>query len=726
VLATNDGAGGFAVSASDAHGFTASPSAGPVQVGFSDVDNDRDIDLFVALPGRFVFLSNRRDGTFHDVAEASGLDAAAIAPGSVALADLDKDGWMDLVSTGDAGVEWRRNRNGGFEAAVQVGNGAPHGLAVIDFDNDGFLDLATGGTLFRNEGAGGWARIETGHPGADRTVLLAMDVDRDGDLDLAARGDDGKVSLLSNEGGNARSWIVVDSRGVGDNSFGVGAKVEVLAGSLRQKFEVVDAVPLHVGLGDRERVESVRHLWPSGVLQDEIDLPAGGSSEITQLDRKGTSCPLLYAWRGGEWRFVTDFLGGAAIGYRHADGSYSVPDTDEYVLVEDGLEALDGRLRLRVNNQLEEVIWFDKLELVVVDHPRGTQIYPDERLMPEPPFPPFRLFASGDVRPVAGARQVERDTDAASLLAARDGRFVEGFALLPYKGYAQRHTLELDLGRLPERGRVVLLLDGWIDYADSTANVAASQAGAVLEPPRLTVSDGAGGWRETGHRMGFPAGLPKTMAVDLTDLLTRSDPRVRIATTMRIYWDRARVMVGGEDTPVSVRRLRPQRAELRFGGFPRPVGPPGPTPRAYDPQQVDGVATWKAHVGAYTAFGDVTGTVAEIDDRLVTTRNGDEIELTFVAPPPPAPDVERSFLLFADGFGKDMDPNSAASERVGPVPFHGMPTYPYGAQVTPPHEPAPGPVRTVFESPRGWPGAPPQPLAGLDVGPGDETAPGGS
>jgi hypothetical protein len=179
---------------------------------------------------------------------------------------------------------------------------------------------------------------------------------------------------------------------------------------------------------------------------------------------------------------------------------------------------------------------------------------------------------------------------------------------------------------------------------------------------------------------------------------------------MRIYWDRARILVGGREIETRVRRLAPLTAQLRFGGFPRPVGS-GPTPLAYDPNSVALRSPWKAHVGLYTAFGDVADLINRLDDRLVTTRNGDEIELAFQAPPAPAPGLVRSYLLFADGFGKDMDPNSRGSDLAGPLPFHEMTEYPYSGARVPAATTDDRATRRVLPSPRGWPGALPQPLA---------------
>jgi Tfp pilus assembly protein PilF len=710
LLATNDGSGSFTTGSSE-HGLEIPAGSRVLGIEVVDYDNDRDIDLAAVTAQGVHLFSNNRDGTFTDVADQAGIGQLAVESGR--FADLDKDGWMDLVAGTGEGPRVLRNVRGRFETATPLDPSGTSGAGPalpLDFDNDGFIDVVAGRdglALFRNEGRSSWSRVADAIPAMAASPTAAFDVDADGDLDLVVVGEESGV--LVNEGGNANNWMSIEPRGVGDNDFGIGTKVEVLAGALRQKFEVTSPLPLHVGLGSREQAEAVRLLWPGGVLQDELNQPAGQVASIEQLDRKGTSCPLLYAWRDGGYRFVTDFLGGCAIGYQHARGVFSTPDTDEYVKIEGGLTERDGKLHVRLNNQLEEVIWFDQTQLVVVDHPQGTEVFPNERLMPGPPFPEFELFASSDVRPVRSAVDPATGHVLTEWLAERDRRWVVEFDLLPYKGYATMHTLEIDLGDVPSDRRVVLLLDGWIDYADSSANIAAQQAGVALVPPRLYVADGVDDWREVQGLMGFPAGLPKTMAVDLTGALNGAQ-RIRIETNMRIYWDRARVMVGGERTPLTVRRLDASSAELRFGGFPREWSADGRMPYGYDPDTVEPSRTWKAHVGRYTAFGDVTGLVRDIDDQFVTTRNGDELELVFESPGPVPAGQTRTYLLYADGFGKDMDPNSAANNEVGPIPFHGMPTYPYGDEVTPPaaaSEVAAIPARVVPQSPAGLPGAPP-------------------
>jgi hypothetical protein len=83
--------------------------------------------------------------------------------------------------------------------------------------------------------------------------------------------------------------------------------------------------------------------------------------------------------------------------------------------------------------------------------------------------------------------------------------------------------------------------------------------------------------------------------------------------------------------------------------------------------------------GHYTREGDVRELLLRSDDMFVVGRPGDEISLSFDAsslPPLPA-GWTRTFLLYADGFSKEMDINSASPDQLVPLPFHGMSGYPY-------------------------------------------------
>ncbi len=88
--------------------------------------------------------------------------------------------------------------------------------------------------------------------------------------------------------------------------------------------------------------------------------------------------------------------------------------------------------------------------------------------------------------------------------------------------------------------------------------------------------------------------------------------------------------------------------------------------------------------GHYTRTGDVRELLKSSDDMFVISRPGDEISLSFDAtqlPPLPA-GWTRTFLLYADGFSKEMDINSASPDQVAPLPFHGMSRYPYSPPET--------------------------------------------
>lgn len=670
----------------------------------SDLDDSRDVDFLVVNYGSPTrLMNNLRDGRFQTVDSPALGSAQAF---SVAAGDFDRNGLMDL-SLPAAGSLWFRNlghdRFEPTKSPVRI-DGPVLSSQFFDFDNDGDLDLLVlaapylgavqpvpGRNLYLLANRNGELVDVSNQAGLDRIMGLAVrgaaiaDWDNDGDLDFVVTVNGGRPLLFRNDGGNRNNWLDLSPVGTNSNRSGLGVKAEIRAGALWLKqehfgahgFLAQNSPVLHFGLGRHSQADIVRLLWPNGVLQSELDRPANQHLQIEELDRKGTSCPILYVWDGSTYRFQTDFLGGSAYGSLLAPGVFNYPDTDEYIKLNRSDVALrNGRVEITMNNQLEEVILFDQLQLVVVDHPEDYDVFPDEKLLPGPPYQPFRLFGVTAARPPVSAVDWA-GRDVLRQISQIDREYPELPRLLPFKGYAEEHELILDLGK-DAGDDSVLLLHAWIDYADSTSNLAASQAGIHLIPPYLQVQDESGHWVTVNDRMGFPAGLPKTMTVDLSGLFRSASRKVRIVTNMRIYWDQILVAKAAPREDLRLHRISAATAELGYRGFPLFYSPDGRLPKVYDYQRSMN-SEWKVHVGAYTRFGDVLPLLERRDDQFVITRSGDEIRAGFDVSGLPELPVgwTRDYLVYVDGFGKDMDPNSAAPHFLGPLPFHGMTAFPY-------------------------------------------------
>ena len=677
----------------------------------SDLNNDRAIDL-VLTGDTTTILLNPREGAFKAL---DGFKPAAPAHtrGVVAF-DFDKDGWMDLAFTesGSPAVSlWRNVKGATFERvdlpATAMREG--YGLAALDYDNDGWLDLVAVGTggggavlevlrnvqgHFEDVTAGVRAATLAAQSLKQPRAVLAGDVDGDNDVDLVITdlGVAGPL-VVRNEGGNANHAVRLALTGLNDNRSGVGTKVEVQAGAIWQKFETVAASgylgqsspEILAGIGQGTQADVVRMLWPTGVVQDEIQLAAGERHAITQIDRRGSSCPVLFSWNGTRFEFISDTIGPAVIGHWVAPGEYDTPDTDEFVKVEgDKVRAHDGRLSFHFTEPMEEINYLDQVKLFVVDHPGDSEVYPNEYFAAEPPFPADRTIATRTPHLPRGAWD-DQGQDLMPMLRAADHQFVKTFADAPFKGFAQLHALELDLGPLTPGAPVRLLMRGLTDYFTATSMYAADQAKVKVIVPYLEARLPDGSWKRVSDDIGFPAGLLRTMVADLTGKLPPGATRIRIWTNLKIYWDQVLIDTTPSGAiPVTRTEIPLVSAQLAHRGYPREVPGRLSSDIHYVFDQVSSTGPYARHQGFYTKYGDVTPLLRHVEDHFVIFGSGDDVAIDFDASklPPLQRGWKRDYEIYLNGFVKDMDFWGAFAETVAPLPFRQMPSYPYPAGIS--------------------------------------------
>ncbi|HEX5136078.1 MAG TPA: VCBS repeat-containing protein [Planctomycetota bacterium] len=626
-----------------------------------DVEDDQDVDLLVTSAAGNAWFENRRELRFtkHDLPQGEGLEAR----------DVDND-LLEEVRIGTTVWKWK---DGAFAKVAEH-------FALTDLDGDGVVDT----------------KPQPGLASEGRPIrAIDSDFNRDGSCDLLALTDT-RLDLFLSVRAAACGWIDVRPRGLKTNELGIGTSVRLRAGDLRIGATCRDGL-VSFGLGRRSMVDAIFLRWTNGVEQGSVTPRVASCTEIEEREGEVGSCPFVYAFDGERWHFVADCQSGTPLGLPVATGVYLPARSNETILVPgETLKAVNGVIRLDLAEEFRELFYVDQVVLRAIDHPKDVRPVLNEgfRVMS---FPEFRVHALDDLRPPVAARD-QAGKDILDLVRSRDGRHWKGFEPLDgqYTGLAREWAITLDFGDVIRGGsggdpaRVLLVMDGWVEFPTCSASIAASQSKTVhFMPPVIEVPQADGTWKVAEGDPGFPAGKGKAVLVDLTGKLG-VDGRIRIRSTQRIHWDAFSISTG----PDRDRKITPLRligAVHKYRGIGRRVDDPdGEQPWRYSHDDLLAFVPYdQMPTGMVTKYGEVREFVADIDDRYPIMASGDVIELSFDSTELPIlpQGWVRDFCFTTEGWVKDADMNQAVRETVRPLPFHGMSGYPYDE--TKEHHPQP-------------------------------------
>ncbi|MBT8061378.1 MAG: VCBS repeat-containing protein, partial [Gammaproteobacteria bacterium] len=613
-----------------------------------DLDSDRDVDLVVlnSEGPHSVWLNDR----LWSYRPAPGFDAFGQQPATAVLAaDLDANGMNELYTLDPEGQAWRWSadpqgtwRGNALELPPEAGQLQASQLAMQDVNGDGRQDLLLSSRL-------GWAAVglAENQPELLHVAWASQDASFDAVLAFTGASLQGP-EMLALESGQLVSWapgpgrhpyLALKLSGKQDqghatrsNASGIGAQLTVRSGSqwsrlasFRSQTSPGQSLqPLVVGLNGSQRADFVSIDWSDGVFQSELAIEAGTLSLIAEEQRQLSSCPVLFAWNGEEYAFVSDFLGVGGIGYAVGPGEYSTPRPWENFLLPDGaLQARQGRYALKIGEPMEEVAYIDAARLLTYDLPAGWNLVMDERMGvvgPEPTGEP--RYYRREMLPVAAVNDRSENVLDALLksdhVAAPVGPLDERFI----GRLAGEHELILSFGQAIDSsdGHPMLVADGWIEYPYSQTSFAAWQAGAAFEAPTLDAWTGEQ-WQTVYPQFGFPAGMPRRMSLPL-DALPANTRKLRLRSNLQIYWDRIAVAWAETPAEVSVSEMPLHEARFTQPGFAQRSTLAQFRPY-YDYSKLSPYWDTRYMAGNYTRPGPVKALVESADDAVAIIGPGE-------------------------------------------------------------------------------------------------------
>jgi hypothetical protein len=298
----------------------------------SDINGDNIPDIYVAndfgewVTPNLYFENDVANGRLVEKASEFSLDVQVYGMG-IATGDYDRDGLFDyyvtsigrnalLKSTHDGQYIRTEGIANADLTSSKNGNSTSWGALFFDANNDGWEDLAVANGYISSADFLNTANLdpsvvlENTQNGAFRNLstffdpdslqrsraVVSFDYDKDGDLDLVFSNvvivspSQGNHYFFVNELQNDNNWLRVSLRGIDQNSFGLGAKLNAYNDGSKWMRELSiggthassSSKIVHFGLGELNQIDSLELIWPGGVRQVFSNVMTNNHLKITQ------------------------------------------------------------------------------------------------------------------------------------------------------------------------------------------------------------------------------------------------------------------------------------------------------------------------------------------------------------------------------------------------------------------------------------------------------------